>query len=282
MLLNIHSQNLRGAFSYEKYADEMMVSISRELPDVAIYPEAYDEGREHLLKGVIKSLDYLGYVTGHTLYKDDDGRKDRRGMMTIVKKELLKDVPEPEVVRFGGRNMMRAWASDRTDAEPVNIYGIHLNDRIESGRIEQGAALTSSMPNGNQATVVAGDFNSVYRTSPRGLKFHFATVISGLVDLKLMPATDPESVNPRKSLGRIGSKGKRLHEISKGEAIQVFVAAGFIDADRSFRPTAPAAKPIAQLDHIMVNQKLDVLSFNVNRGIKSTDHLAISARVVSK
>lgn len=68
--------------------------------------------------------------------------------------------------------------------------------------------------------------------------------------------------------------------MASGKTMARLLAAGFTDADAQHRPTCPANRPFAQLDHIMMSAGLQAQRFTVLPR-SASDHLGIVAEIES-
>ena len=270
--------NVAGALSEEAKARQLIHEISLREPDVAIFPEAYNEGQEQFLDDAQAELSG-GYKVSLTAYDDDDNRQDRRGMMALVRHELSMYETGGNVVRLAGRNALEHLITSPESGQEVHVLGVHLNDRSGVKRGQEVDDLLDYLMLPTEPTVVHGDMNEVHFGSSRGLYFKVAGMIASSPKW-LFPVGEPESVNPKMSRARIGSMAERLHEMSQGAVLQRLVDAGLRDADVLHQPTFNSKKPFAQLDHTLVSKSLifKVKSFEVLPHHALSDHRATIMR----
>lgn len=279
MSLTIYSQNLKGGFSFEESFHATLNTARSLTPDVLVYPEAYNVDQDRYVDDVHYELDKMGYYVAIAPYTDEDRRLDQRGMIAATRKEITPDKGLPTVVRIAGRNMVEATVELEDSAKLVSVYGVHLDDRSEARRVDQASQLLGLLAPVTRHAILVGDFNSIPNGEAKSIKFLAANAISKLVQYGVVPATEPESVDPANTIGRLGSKGKRLHEMASGATIDMFLENNMQLADRDCAPTFPASKPFAALDHIVMSERLYASNFQTLRGVESADHLAISATV---
>ena len=279
MSLTIYSQNLNGGFSFEESFHATLDTVRSLTPDVLVYPEAYNVDQDRYVDDVHYELDKMGYCVAIAPYTDEDGRLDQRGMIAATRKEITSNKGLPTVVRIAGRNMVEACVELEDSAKPVSVYGVHLDDRSEARIIDQPSQLLGLVAPVTRHSILAGDFNSIPNGEAKSIKFLAANAISKLVQYGVVPSTESESVDPANTLGRLGNKGKRLHEMASGTAIEMFLEKGMQLADSNRTPTFPAPKPYAALDHIVMSERLYASYFQTSRGVEIADHLAVSATV---
>lgn len=273
MTLQIYAQNALDGYSQENTARQLINATLEVAPSVAVFPEAYTEGEDRWLDFVQEDFDKAGYQVVHGLYEDHDARTDRHGLLTVVEKHLA--VPESaRLVRLAGRNAIAQSLIDPATESKVDFVGVHFNDRSEELRLLEVDALRNEVVDVERPTVLAGDMNAMHRESTYSAKITAARVISKLVDWRIMPIVDPGSVHDKLSLARIGSLGKRLSGMATGSVMEQLIAEGFQDADSRHRPTMPAGKPFAQLDHVMHTAHFTAQDFQV-LPTGSSDHRGI-------
>jgi len=279
-MLKILAQNALDAFSDPKTTDEYVALIEHLQPDVAIFPEAYDADRTETVVVAIQQLKSLGYEVLHGLYDDKDGRKDRHGTILLVRQGLQAADKPSGLLWIGLRNAIQAWVVDPDTQHTVHVVGVHLNDRSEAKRQAELDDLLGKIIKPDEPTIIAGDLNAIYRQDAKGFVVSAARFINLLVRAHLFPAPEPVvATHSKKNLGRVGSLSKRMSEIASGKTLARLQAAGLTDADPTHMRTYPAARPVVQLDHIMLSPSLSVRSFEVLPKT-SSDHLGIMADAI--
>jgi endonuclease/exonuclease/phosphatase family metal-dependent hydrolase len=278
MALKVLAQNGLDAFSKSATAAEFLLLMKQLQPDVAVFPEAYDASQPALVGDTVQQFETMGYHVLHGDYDDADERKVRQGLIAVARRELVSADTPGRLVRIGGRTMAEFWLTDPATQHRVHVWGLHLNDRSEALRqAELTDLLQRVQPDG--PTIIAGDFNALYRRDAHGLVITMARCINKLVKLHMFPVSDPvNALHPKKGLGRVGSLSQRLSDMASGETMSRLSAAGFTDADLRHRPTHPAKKPIVQLDHIMISSHCNVQTFDLLPK-NSSDHLGLLATI---
>src|SRR5262245_50976303 len=112
MALKILAQNALDAFSDPKTAEEYATLVARLRPDVAVFPEGYDANRVETVPSAMAALTRLGYKVTHGPYGETDGRKERHGIVLIIRKELVDKKRPGRLVSLGLRNIVEAWVVD--------------------------------------------------------------------------------------------------------------------------------------------------------------------------
>lgn len=276
-MIKVYAQNLLDGYSKPEAMAEYTQAVYQLKPDVAIFTEAYKEGKEDLVPRVVKQLQKQGYVIVSGRYEDEDGRKDRHGILLATRKAIVAAKHAPRLVKLAGRNVAECWLTD-DHGKLIHFIGAHLNDRSEARRQAELDDLLKIVEPTKTPTIFAGDLNSLYKADATDKEFRKARRIHLLTRLKLMPVTDPTDKPAANTRGRKGSIYKRMHEAASGKTMQRLVDAGFKDADIDHRATFPASRPFAQIDHIMLSKHFTVHDFTVlPRG--SSDHLGITATV---
>ena len=281
MALKILAQNALDVFSDPKTANEYVVLMEQLRPDVAVFSEAYDADRLQAVPQAMEALSSLGYIVVHGPYDDTDGRKDRHGIVLIIRKELIDGNRSGRLVRVGMRNIAECWVVDPVTQTSIHVFGVHLNDRSEAKRQAELDDLLSMVLQPAEPAIVAGDLNAIYARDAWNWRVLGARFVALLVRLHLFPATDPtRTLHQRKTLGRLGSRYRRLSEMASGKTMARLQVSGFGDADPAHHPTFPTEVPFVQLDHIMVSPGLQVQHFELLPK-NSSDHLGIMAVVDS-
>jgi len=240
-------------------------------PDAAVFTEAYKAGTDEVLKTSIKQLESLGYNVFHGPYDEQDGRKDKHGILLAVRTPL-SSAKKPRLTRISEHNIVESWLKLRNNQQ-IHLLGMHLNDRDEAKRqVELDDLL--QLIDVDTPTILTGDMNTIHKQEAKGKMFRKAKRIHMLVRLKLHPKTDPTGQPMPNNRGRIGSVMYRLHEMASGKTITRLLRSGFTDADPTHQPTCPASNPYAQLDHTLITDHLTVKGFErLPEG--SSDHRGI-------
>lgn len=276
MSVEVFSWNVRDGFSREDDARKIIEHTKLIQPTVAIFPEAYTEGETDFLDDIQDDFTRAGYIVTHGPYQDTDNRLDRHGLLSIVHKDAADTMKPGQLISLGNRNAIMQQLTDTDSGEEITFFGGHFNDRTNEKRDVEGKALLTYVDL-EKPTIIAGDLNNTHKEPSPGLAITLGRTISYLVDRKLFPVKEPESIDDRFSLGKIGSLGQRLDGMSSGQLIKLFTDAGFIDADPSHLPTMPSKRPFAQLDHIMHTGNLQSEHFEVLPHNRVSDHRGITS-----
>lgn len=272
MKLKIYSQNALDGFSRPETSDEYLRIIRELSPDVALFTEAYKAGTEKAVQPAINQLKAAGYEILHGPYDEQDGRKDRHGILLAVRSSLVSP-KKPRLTRIGEHNIVECWLRYKKE-QPIHFLGMHLNDRSEAKRQAELNDLLQLIDTHNMPTIISGDLNTIHRSEAKGKTFRTARRIHLLVRLRLHPITHPTGQPMPNNHGRRGSIFYRLHEMASGRTIKRLEENGFTDADPTHQPTLPADSPYAQLDHTLVSRHFTVKDFAV-LAAGSSDHRGI-------
>ena len=182
--------NICDGFSDMQRAEGIVNIIEDQQPDVAFFSEAYKEGDEEHLEAVLDRFRILGYAALHEYYNDDDGRRDRHGLLAISRVGGLA------VQRMRSRNGAHIVAHDEETGSSINIYGVHLDDRRERGRLWQTHTLREQIENteSKNENIIMGDFNAMHGDDSRARLFRRLKSIWELVP-SVEPGT-PKKVMP--------------------------------------------------------------------------------------
>lgn len=289
MAIDVLSANVLDGFSNGETAWHLTRQVAALKPDAAVFLEAYAEGREDYLSFAQDEFNLMGYDVVTAPYDDADGRADKHGIMAIARTEVIRPL-EIKVIRFAGRAGVGMTVFDESSQEEIDVYGLHMDDRSEGGRLEQAYELITFADPGRRSALV-GDLNAMHGSAASARLLRLAGPIA-----KLLPVSDPGESNkglhgetlPKVSkLARIGSLATRLTAMADGATLAMLEQVGFRDADGERRPTMPdhwLLPPVVQLDHVMVSRNVDVLGHQTvalrdEAGKRLTDHLAVRAQL---
>lgn len=271
MILTIYSQNALDGFSNPDTGKEYLELIQNLKPDVALFTEAYKAGTEQALAPVIRRLKSAGYTVFHGPYDEQDGRKDKHGILLAARTPLLS-ADKPRLTRIGEHNIVECWLKFKNN-QSIHLLGMHLNDRSEAKRQAELDDLLQLIDT-NTPTILTGDMNTIHKEDAKGKTFRMAKRVHLLVRLKLHPITHPTGQPMPNNRGRRGSVLYRLHEMASGKTIKRLEENGLTDVDSMHQPTYPAHDPFAQLDHTLISHHFTVSSFRrLPQG--SSDHRGI-------
>lgn len=270
MAIEIAAWNVKDGFSDPDRIPVLRAAIDRHRPDVMVFSEAYAAAATAQLDNVFEDFDKRDYAFGHTLYEDDDARKDRHGLIVIASKELLSG--PFAALRLASRYALQAWLTDPATEEAVSFTGAHFDDRSEDRRLGMVQALKPHIaPEGMvlEPVVLAGDLNSMHRTDPLARKLRTLRPLRPL--LKLL-SIEPDPTNPIGGVRRKASLAYRLTDMATGKTMAELESWGLRDADPGHVPTIPAEKPTAQLDHVLVSRRIHVVRYDVMDYNAAADH----------
>ena len=150
----------------------------------------------------------------------------------------------------------------------LQIAGVYLDDLDEDLRKQQVKAMIAGLE-ADVPTVLTGDFNSL-RSNLNG-----ASVITKFGDMAVRVAA--------RAVPRRLALGQSIAGMNRREVIDDIVAAGFSDADRLCRPTAPVYLPGFGIDYAFSkatpSSGLEITDFSVHSARKASDHRYITFRV---
>lgn len=276
MTLKVYSQNALDGFSKSDATKEYIRIMQDMSPDVAVFTEAYKAGTEATVTASSEQLESLGYSVFHGPYDEQDGRKDKHGILLAIRTPLLS-TKKSLLTRIGEHNIAECWLKIGQSRQ-IHLLGMHLNDRNEAKRQAELDDLLQLIDPVNAPTILTGDLNSVHHADTKGKMFRKARWIHLLVQLKIWPKTDPTGQPMPNNLGRKGSVFYRLHEMASGNTIRRLEENGFTDADAKHQPTFNATRPFAQLDHTLISKHFTVSGFE-RLPAGSSDHRGIVAEL---
>lgn len=260
--LDIIAWNLRDGINNPNIQDVILACQA----DVAIFPEARAED-ESLAAETTINFHNAGYEIFDKNYNDDDGRRDRHGLVLIAKPEL---VHEAHTVRLAGRNAIHL-----TLVQGTHLMGVHLDDRGELRRRDQADIAIRTL---GDTAVIAGDFNAMHGSD--GIA-RLLRRVGPFADK--LPARDPVRGEKTPKIQRLGSLAQRLVSMAIGTTLSDFESAGFRDASEDHMPTMRKGPMAVQLDHILFRGSVGVEApTEVRDGNGLSDHKLIHARLTCK
>lgn len=189
----------------------------------------------------------------------DDTRVDKRVGLTVLSKFEMKC----EMLRVHNRNCIKSTING--DERKYTIFTVYLDDLSEDTRLQEAESLLSQITRNN--TIIIGDLNTFSKSDlkflPKNLERYFHKVEPGLYKY-LMGV---------------------LKEMKRGEVIELFQKAGFVNGMPTFRPTIPSKlfpgdfdSPIVRVDYVLhskdvqINNAKVLISDILN---KTSDHFPI-------
>jgi|GEM_PF-2398440 len=271
MVIDTMVWNLDGGFSKESSARSLLTDIAIARPHIAVFPDAYCEGKEHFLDYVDDEFDRAGYRVTRGL--SEEGQPVNHGLVSIVDKRMSLSNKPGELVRLASRNIIRQWLFDPLSGERFTLFGVRLNKYSTVLRHFETEELLELVP-AHCPTIIAGTMDALHKEAVIHKKILYAHVINALVEKGLLPAKQPDPALGKFSLSRLGGLARRLHEMADGKIMELFHTNDYVDADFWHQSTEPARKPFMQTDHIMTTMHFQVSDFTVLPA-KGSNHLGI-------
>lgn len=281
MSINLAAWNVEGRLSRgEVYrrgtVDHIMDGIEKLNADVVVLPEAFDVGLGLDPRAKSRMLE-LGYRhTAETEYVDRGERPPgavASPLAMIIASRIA--LVETEVIRLANlRNMLRVQVKDRATNTPVNIYGVHFDDRSKQFRMRQIEDLAEIMKRHSEPSAVIGDYNSMTGEG----------IVAKTLRSKI--ASIATSVLP----GEVGYVAQRALDMASGDELRrMYELTNFRNVDPSGAPTTtpklkqmPAVTPsirMLDIDHLLVSPEIDFTDFAIMKKDGGSDHRAISATI---
>lgn len=276
MKLRIGSWNVEGRLSDSGVTNRgkpshIIAAIKKLSVDILVLLEAHSEDSIDNLTSHKQLLD-MGYYLHSVNYKDDlASRKDTYAKQLSLM--LLSKLPieKFEIIRLADfRNAFIATFFENKTNQRFRVIGLHLDDRLESTRLNQISDLSKIVNQSNLPTIVLGDFNAMHGDDLWPAKFLRQRPIRLLANFVL----------PIISL--------RAIEMARGETLRLLQSStGLCDADTKHRPTTtpkmrglewmPSIRLI-QIDHIFITSSIIVNKFQIAPD-GGADHRAIIATI---
>lgn len=275
MAIKVASWNVEGRLhGYQKQgrgtAAHILQEIARLDADVLVLPEFY---MDSLPESVADALAKQGYTITETGYGDvgrSELERQRWGEMHIGVLSRLP-VSHVEVIRPGDvRDLLVYHVADPGSGKAVRFIAAHLDDHTEASRVKQAEELVEIVNGTHMPTVLAGDFNAMWRVG-RARLLHSWLARAGT---KILPNAE------------LRSMAARVYQMASGTTLALFASHTQLrDADPHSRATAtpkmrftpylPSIRLI-QIDHMLVSPEVSVRDFTVHPD-GGSDHRAISA-----
>lgn len=261
MSIEIAAWNMRQAFSDPDRAADATEAVKKLDADIAILTEAYVEDR--LDDRDLSSLKNAGYEDVHVEYDDCYAYRDGRLKQRLL--ILSRLAMESQVEKTGIRNSALVDIED-FEGSPLQIIGVHFDDRREQDRLSAVDALQAS-PNTHlgHGTILAGDLNTMHSDSLRAMALR-----------SRMFGSIAERVPHKRTKGL----STRVHEMAYGTTIEHLGELGLESADTRRRATIGLGRiALFQIDHIMHSSDLQPRDFQTHSRVNISDHVPISANV---
>lgn len=269
MAVDILAWNLADGLSDKDRATGIVKVVEAQQPTAAVFSEAWQQGEEKVLDGVLKEFQDFGYEVIAVPYEDTEARDDRHGMLGLVRTEAFNASRPSGPISMLSRSAIHLSMIDPKSNIPFDFFGVHLNDRNEDSRLEQAHALLD-IAGDVDPVIIGGDFNAMYRRGawPRTLHL-IGPLFQPVPEINYAPGYKP----PR--LHFVGDVFRRAGEMAEGTTLSTFREAGFWDTHPKHRPTIGPFN----LDHILVRD-LRVIDQQTHPKTPHSDHHAISAVLV--
>lgn len=274
MELRIGSWNIEGRLSDSGVTNRgkpshIIAAIKKLDVDILVLLEAHSEDSIDNLTSH-KQLLNMGYYLHSVSYKDDlASRKDTYAKQLSLM--LLSKLPIEtfEIIRLADfRNAFIATFFENKANQRFRVIGLHLDDRLESTRLNQISDLSQIVNQSNLPTIVLGDFNAMHGDDLWPAKFLRQKPIRLIANFVL----------PIISL--------RAIEMARGEALRLLQSSTNLrDADTKHRPTTtPKMRGLEwmpnirliQIDHIFISSNIKTKKFQIAPD-GGADHRAIIA-----
>lgn len=276
--MRISSWNTEGRLSRVAEAgkrgspEQIVKEIEQLNSDIIFLPEAFD-GAVPVEEKITERLRRLGYELFDVAYNDQGEKKypvsiDTH-MMILSRLEILQ---AKELVLVGGiRSMLSVDVRDDESGLPVRIFGIHLDDRVESGRLQQvedllpHIAASSELP-----TIALGDFNAMRRSSIAA-RFLRNDILETMIDI--WPEGETKHTLQRITQMAIGKTMQRIERDSHLRHTDDRMRATITPKARGHE-RRPSVR-LMQIDYILVSPAIESSDFEVAKD-GGADHRAIS------
>jgi len=271
---NVEGRLSRGNTSSRGSIDDIMDGIEKLNADVIMLPEAFEEalGLDPRAKSRMLELGYLH--TPQTMYSDAGERPAgvfAPPLAMIIASRIA--LIETEVIRLGNlRNMLRIQVKDSASGAPLNIYGVHFDDRNKPFRMRQIEELAEIMKHHPEPSVVIGDYNSmtgegmVAKVLRSKIASVAASALSGEVGYAAQRALDMAS----------GDELRRLYELTNLRNVDPSGTPTTTPKLKQMPRIAPSI-PMIDIDHLSVSPEVDVADFTIMKDDGGSDHRALSA-----
>ena len=244
--------NLALGLSDSNRCSSIIKRLLRAQPDVAVLSEAFGE-----YIAVDFPFEKYGYAFSSVPYNDElVGHQVHLGIMCRI------DLNVSFTTRFlDHRNGVVMLLT--IDGRPIQIVGLHLDDKREEYRLSMLTALRPLLDL-TIPTIMLGDLNAI----------HFHDLMAQALRSKLI-----RWLAPRLPHWRLRSLGTRLVGMADGRTLSELSNWGFYDADKKHRPTMKfLCLALVQLDHILYTIGIRVLNMRVLYSLLS-DHNAVTATI---
>lgn len=264
MTLEIAAWNIKEGLAQAHEAPEIIERIMRMGAEIVVLSDAFSlENDLHgssaeVLSSSVDALAAEGYTYHGAEYAD--GWHHDRNIVVLSRLALSSVYP----VFLYPRNTLQLTLHDQESELDWNITAAHFHDRGELLREITADHYIRNLDL-SRPTVLAGDLNTMDPSSVT------ARVLRS-------PLTQMAAKMLR---GRQRYNAERFIDMAKGDSyglLELFLQ----DADPSHQPTFPARQPVAQLDHIMVSDLIEVENYSVGVRSRASDHLPVCAKLAIK
>lgn len=261
--LKVLSYNTLATFGDRDRSKALVEFIEDESPDVAFFAEAYrNDGNMSAVQDTVSTLHELGYNVTRDLTDTQNHRTDITGFVGLVRPELGSGSVMQAGIRQG---FLAHIILDQKSRVELKIGGVHLDDRSEIERLKQINALP-------RLDVLMGDLNAMHKSKAIA---HILRLFGPITER--FPEIDPDFTAETSKADRIKSLSQRLVRMADGRSLQKLESTHeLFDIDPSAQPTIHG---VAQIDHILVNPRIEASDYKVHTDIKLSDHSPISATI---
>ena len=278
--LTVGSWNALNAFGDEELSEDRMHAafeiVKRLDVDVLAIQETLVHGihgpsiEQARLEEVAERMHGEGYVGQYTQYTSFATERNAHNLSLWTR---LDTTMNQEVRTYGRRHALYMAFPDLG----VNVHALHLHDKDIWQRTMAARDLIRSESRSDHEAIVLADTNEMYQRDPKGRIPRFVgKVVSGF------EVTD--YYDPRKPFQRLAGKVIRTCRMAEGNALEMFEAAEYHDADPAMQPTIGGKRLAFQLDHILGTSGVVFRDFEVESrsihpdGEPISDHSPIRAR----
>lgn len=272
MALKVATWNLQEKLAWPDYSDRITDDILALDADLVVLPDSFWLGNPlhvsdaDLVKQAEEKFAQEGYASEALEYADSRWQWPNHYLMALSR---IATHVQP---LYTGTNDALDIKIAGGDDQGLRVIGTHFDDASEQLRLKQTSAIMDQTDL-LEPTAIVGDLNAM----------HANTAVSRLARgpigrslAAVWPDARTHSENEyARTHGRL-SKPARVVGMADGGTMQEFANHGFRDSDPRRRPTMPGCIPMLQLDHIMVNELVDVSGFKVH-SVTTSDHRPISA-----
>ena len=270
---NIEGRLTRFAGAGKRGSPEQILEVIERLDcDILVLPEA--SNANDIEPAIMHKLKELGYSVQTAFYNEVGDRTYKALTEPTIKLLSRLEVIDFHELRLGDiRTMLVADVVEPDAKSPVRIFGLHIDDRNETNRLNQIEDVLPCVNDSPYPVVMMGDFNAMHRHSLPA-RFLRKKIVRFAVDK--FPHKRIKDILIRLSGMAVGDTLRRIEE---GSDLQ--------RTNLAMRPTTtpkmrgqewmPSIR-MAQIDHMYVSPQITATNFHIARD-GGSDHRAISAEL---